>query len=66
MSSQRYTSDPVSPEPLAQPLQFQPSGRIAKNRFLKSPMAEALASWSPTVPSKRGIPTDELAELYGQ
>lgn len=65
MSSQRYTSEPVSPEPLAQPLQFQPSGRIAKNRFLKSPMAEALATWSPTVPSERGIPTDELAELYG-
>ncbi|KAL6408964.1 nadh oxidase [Ilyonectria robusta] len=66
MSSQRYTSDPVSTEPLAQPLQFQPSGRIAKNRFLKSPMAEALATWSPRVPSERGIPTDELAELYGQ
>ncbi|KAF5679779.1 nadh oxidase [Fusarium heterosporum] len=60
----RYTSEDVSPEPLAQELRFQPSGRIAKNRFLKSPMAEALATWDPKVISKRGIPTDEMIELY--
>ncbi|KAM0347407.1 hypothetical protein ACHAPU_004928 [Fusarium lateritium] len=60
----RYTSEDVSPEPLAQELRFQPSGRVAKNRFLKSPMAEALATWDPKVFSKRGIPTDELIELY--
>ncbi|KAH7121881.1 hypothetical protein B0J13DRAFT_629008 [Dactylonectria estremocensis] len=66
MASLRYTSEAASPEPLAQPLVFQPSGRTAKNRFLKSPMAESLASWSPTVPSERGVPTDELAELYAR
>ncbi|KAF7551851.1 hypothetical protein G7Z17_g4697 [Cylindrodendrum hubeiense] len=64
MSSERYSSESVSPEPLAQPLHFHPSGRVSKNRFLKSPMAEALASWSPKVPSERGIPNDELVELY--
>ncbi|KAI7772117.1 hypothetical protein LZL87_009280 [Fusarium oxysporum] len=60
----RYTSKDVSPEPLAQELYLYPSGRVAKNRFLKSPMAESLASWDPEIISKRGIPTDELIELY--
>ncbi|KAH6876331.1 hypothetical protein B0T10DRAFT_414533 [Thelonectria olida] len=65
MASARYESEEsLSPEPLAQPLQFQPSGRVAKNRFLKSPMAESLASWSPKIPSERGIPSDGLIELY--
>ncbi|KAG5767784.1 hypothetical protein H9Q72_004481 [Fusarium xylarioides] len=60
----RYTSKDVSPEPLAQELHLYPSGRVAKNRFLKSPMAESLVSWDPEIVSKRGIPTDELIELY--
>ncbi|KAI1017245.1 hypothetical protein LB505_001945 [Fusarium chuoi] len=60
----RYTSRDVSPEPLAQELHLYPSGRVAKNRFLKSPMAESLASWDPDIVTKRGIPTDELIELY--
>ncbi|KAF4955580.1 hypothetical protein FGADI_4415 [Fusarium gaditjirri] len=60
----RYPSKDVSPEPLAQELYLHPSGRVAKNRFLKSPMAESLASWDPKTTSKRGIPTDELIELY--
>ncbi|KAF5576743.1 transcriptional regulator [Fusarium pseudocircinatum] len=60
----RYTSKDVSPEPLAQELHLYPSGRVAKNRFLKSPMAESLASWDPEIVSKRGIPTEELIELY--
>ena len=62
----RYENGVVSPEPLARELQLQPSGRTAKNRFLKSPMAEALATWDPKVKAKRGVPTDELVELYGQ
>ncbi|KAF4503214.1 NADH oxidase [Fusarium agapanthi] len=60
----RYSSKDVSPEPLSQELHLYPSGRVAKNRFLKSPMAESLASWDPEIVSKRGIPTDELIELY--
>ncbi|OHF01506.1 hypothetical protein CORC01_03262 [Colletotrichum orchidophilum] len=62
--SARYESSPASPEPLAQPLTFPFSGRTAKNRFLKSAMAESLATWSATEPTKRGIPTPELVEVY--
>jgi hypothetical protein len=62
--SARYTSEDVSPEPLAQELPFQPSGRVAKNRFLKSPMAESLATWDAKDIPQRGIPTDGLIELY--
>ncbi|KAF4973267.1 hypothetical protein FZEAL_9366 [Fusarium zealandicum] len=58
------TSGDVSPEPLAQELPFYPSGRVAKNRFMKSPMAESLATWSTKTVSERGIPTDGLIELY--
>ncbi|RSL50895.1 hypothetical protein CEP53_008637 [Fusarium sp. AF-6] len=61
---ERYGSGPVNASPLAQPLHFEPSGRTAKNRFLKSPMAEALATFDPDIPSKRGIPTNEIVELY--
>ncbi|KPM44536.1 hypothetical protein AK830_g1990 [Neonectria ditissima] len=65
MASTRYTSDEnVSAEPLAQPLHFEFSGRTAKNRLLKSPLAEGLATWSPKVLTERGIPTDETIELY--
>lgn len=64
MASPRYSSGDVSPEPLAQELHFQPSGRVAKNRFMKGPMAEGLATWSPKTPAERGIPTKELIELY--
>ncbi|KAL2878880.1 hypothetical protein SGCOL_005848 [Colletotrichum sp. CLE4] len=60
----RYESSPASPEPLARPLTFPFSGKTAKNRLLKSAMAESLATWSPTEPSKRGIPTTELVEVY--
>ncbi|KAK7430642.1 hypothetical protein QQZ08_002684 [Neonectria magnoliae] len=65
MTATRYTSgEHVSAEPLAQPLHFEFSGRTAKNRLLKSPMAESLATWNPKVLTERGIPTDELIELY--
>lgn len=60
----RYESSPASPEPLARPLTFPFSGKTAKNRLLKSAMAESLATWSATEPSKRGIPTPELVEVY--
>lgn len=62
----RYENEIVSPEPLARELHLKPSGRTVKNRFLKSPMAEALATWNPTTIEERGIPTDELVELYGK
>ncbi|RFU81181.1 nadh oxidase [Trichoderma arundinaceum] len=65
MPSTRYeSSGNVDPAPLGQPLQFYPSGRTAKNRFFKSPMAEMLATWDTKVLENRGIPTDALVELY--
>ncbi|KAK6075645.1 nadh oxidase [Seiridium cupressi] len=64
MTSQRYGSSAADTTSLARPLQFEPSGRVAKNRFMKAPMGEGLASWSPRVHHDRGIPTDELVELY--
>ncbi|EXM13487.1 hypothetical protein FOTG_18061 [Fusarium oxysporum f. sp. vasinfectum 25433] len=60
----RYASKDVSPEPLAQELHFHPSGRVAKNRFLKAPIAESLATYDTKDISKRGIPTDEMIGLY--
>lgn len=62
--SVRYTSDPVSPAPLGQPLTFAFSNRTAPNRFLKGAMSERLASWSPTEPSARGIPSPILINAY--
>ncbi|KAM0247752.1 hypothetical protein ACHAQJ_009713 [Trichoderma viride] len=60
----RYGSEDVEPAALGRLLQFYPSGRTAKNRFLKGSMAEVLATWDPKNPPKRGVPTDELVELY--
>ncbi|KAL0930171.1 nadh oxidase [Colletotrichum truncatum] len=62
--STRYESEAASPEPLAQPLKFPFSNKTAKNRFLKSAMAENLATWSSNELSKRGIPTPEIVEIY--
>lgn len=62
--SARYTSDTVSPTPLGQPLTFAFSDRTAPNRFLKGAMSEFLASWSPTDPSARGIPTPSVINAY--
>ncbi|KAJ0164596.1 NADH oxidase [Colletotrichum tanaceti] len=60
----RYKTSAASPEPLARPLTFPFSNKTAKNRLLKSAMAEKLATWSSTEPSKRGIPTPQLVEIY--
>lgn len=63
-SSQRYQSKDVSPAPLGQSLTFEFSGRTASNRFLKGSMTERISSFDPTNPSKSGIPTPELINLY--
>ncbi|KAI0019244.1 NADH:flavin oxidoreductase/NADH oxidase-like protein [Xylariomycetidae sp. FL0641] len=60
----RYESKPVDVSPLGQPLEFEFSGRVAKNRFFKAAMAEDLATWHPTNLEERGIPTQESIELY--
>ncbi|KAK6072319.1 hypothetical protein SCUP515_07400 [Seiridium cupressi] len=64
MSAPRYGSRLVDVSRLARPLQFYPSGRVVKNRLMKAPMGEGLASWSPKNLPGRGIPTNELVELY--
>ncbi|KAI1389377.1 NADH:flavin oxidoreductase/NADH oxidase-like protein [Hypoxylon trugodes] len=64
MPAQRHESTTVDVTPLGEPLKFEFSGRVAKNRFLKAPMAEDLATWSPKNLEERGIPTPELIELY--
>ncbi|KAH7133932.1 hypothetical protein EDB81DRAFT_887740 [Dactylonectria macrodidyma] len=60
----RYTSVNTEAEPLGRSLPFELSGQTAKNRFLKSAMAECLASWSSTDPTLVGVPTDEYINLY--
>ena len=64
MAPERYASEPVSPAPLGQPLQFPFSKRTAPNRFLKAAMTERLASWSATDSPKRGIPSTGLINVY--
>ncbi|KAL9471905.1 hypothetical protein ACSS6W_009846 [Trichoderma asperelloides] len=65
MVTKRFSSaEKVDPAPLGQPLSFEFSGKTAKNRFLKSSMSEQLSSWDEKDPAKRGIPSDELINLY--
>ncbi|KAI1657220.1 NADH:flavin oxidoreductase/NADH oxidase-like protein [Daldinia decipiens] len=64
MPVRRYDSAVVDVAPLGQPLKFEFSGKVAKNRFYKASMAEDLASWSVENFEERGIPTKELIELY--
>ncbi|KAL6799715.1 FMN-linked oxidoreductase [Trichoderma sp. SZMC 28012] len=64
MPYERYGTKGADPSPLGQPITFSPSGRTALNRFMKSPMAEGLATWDPKVPHLRGEPTKDLIELY--
>lgn len=49
---------------LAKPLEFNFSRRVAKNRFMKSAMAESLATWSADEPEHIGIATEQYANLY--
>lgn len=61
---QRYESDDVDPSPLGQPLHFEFSGQTAPNRFLKAAMTERLSSWDPKNLEARGIPSDNLINVY--
>ncbi|KAL9561594.1 hypothetical protein ACKAV7_014150 [Fusarium commune] len=49
---------------LGKPLEFPFSRRIAKNRFMKSAMAESLASWSADPPEYVGIATEQYVKVY--
>lgn len=60
----RYESDTKDASPLGKPLKFEFSGRTAPNRFLKGAMTERLSSWDPKDLTKRGIPSDNLVNVY--
>lgn len=62
--SNRYSSDDLSPEPLGKPLYFEFAGRTAPNRFLKAAMTERLSSWDPQSFPERGVPSDNLINVY--
>lgn len=60
----RYGSDNVDPSPLGKPLDFPFSGVSAPNRFLKAAMTERMSSWDPKNVEARGIPTENLINVY--
>lgn len=62
--STRYQSEEVSPAPLGKSLDFEFSGQTAPNRFLKAAMTERISSWDPQNFEARGIPTDNLINVY--
>ncbi|KAM6479924.1 hypothetical protein HDV62DRAFT_399412 [Trichoderma sp. SZMC 28011] len=64
MSPNRWPATPVDVSPLNQPLVLYPSGRVVKNRLVKSAMTEGLATWTVKDIAGRGIPTNEIIELY--
>jgi 2,4-dienoyl-CoA reductase-like NADH-dependent reductase (Old Yellow Enzyme family) len=64
MSSPRYESDITDASPLGKPLEFAFSGRAAPNRFLKGAMTERVCSWDPENVEARGIPSDQLVNIY--
>ncbi|KAF4339905.1 NADH:flavin oxidoreductase NADH oxidase [Fusarium beomiforme] len=57
-------SSRLSSAPLAEPLRFEFSGKIAPNRFLKAAMTEKLSSWHPQEKETRGIPSAEIHKAY--
>lgn len=64
MAPKRIPAPKVDPSPLAQPLRFEFSGKVAKNRFLKAAMTEQLSSWDSKILENRGIPSRELINMY--
>ena len=60
----RHESTDVSNAPLAEPLAFEFSKRIAPNRFCKAATTERIASWHPEDAFSRGIPSPEFINLY--
>ncbi|KAK6018475.1 oxidoreductase, FAD/FMN-binding protein, partial [Ostertagia ostertagi] len=59
----RIPAEPTDVAILGQPLTFR-NGRTAQNRFLKAALTERISTWDAKNPSKRGVPTQELINLY--
>ncbi|CAD5227187.1 unnamed protein product [Bursaphelenchus xylophilus] len=49
---------------LGDELKFKTSGKVAKNRFLKSALSESLATWDAGDLTASGIPTERLINMY--
>ncbi|PHH92924.1 hypothetical protein CDD83_3414 [Cordyceps sp. RAO-2017] len=64
MCPKRIPADKADPSALQEPLEFEFSGRTAKNRFLKAAMTERLSSWDAKVLEKRGVPSKQLVNVY--
>lgn len=64
MGSDRLPTEHVDPSPLGKPLHFEFADKTAPNRFLKAAMTERLSTWDPKDFSKRGIPTQNLINVY--
>jgi hypothetical protein len=60
----QYQSDTSDASPLDKPLKFEFSGKRAKNRFLKADMMERISSWDPKGFKARGIPSENLINVY--
>lgn len=62
--SSRISSGITDASPLGQPLKFEFSGKTAPNRFLKAAMTERLSSWDPQNFEARGVPSEQLQNVY--
>lgn len=60
----RYQSEQADASALGKPLHFEFSNRTAPNRFMKAAMTERLSSWDSQDLSRRGIPSQELINVY--
>jgi 2,4-dienoyl-CoA reductase-like NADH-dependent reductase (Old Yellow Enzyme family) len=64
MASLRLPAEHVDASPLGKPLHFEFANKTAPNRFLKAAMTERLSTWDAKDLSKRGIPTENLINVY--
>ncbi|KIW36734.1 uncharacterized protein PV06_11030 [Exophiala oligosperma] len=62
--SRRFESSSQDASALGEPLTFVFSGRTAPNRFLKGAMTERLSSWDASAKEQRGIPSENLINVY--
>lgn len=60
----RYESEIYDKNALANSLKFPYSQRVAKNRLMKSAMAETLGHYDDSDVTSIGIPTDAYVNLY--
>jgi len=62
--ARRHVSDNKDAASLGQALKFEFSGQTARNRFLKGAMTELLSSWDADNVEARGVPSEDLVNLY--